>query len=255
MAVTPAGASIGIEQIREAMSWARYAPYRARRRVILIGPADKLSHEAASALLKSLEEAPSYLAFILFSRAPDQLIPTVRSRCAILWAPGGRKAWAAKLREAGYTEREAKFILPFLSSEEDVNWFLKGRVAPEGEWDAAREEMAGLPPEELAIRFLACSQDPFRRRAAVRALADSLADAPADRVLAAADRLAGGERGRIVLFLRELVAYLNAGGPSWLPPEHRIAWARKASLARGEMEANVNVKLLVEVILLWPKRG
>ena len=272
--VGPDGATIRIDRVREAMLWARYAPVRAPVRAILLGPAERLSHEAASALLKSLEEAPSYLAFVLYARAPDQLIPTVRSRCAVSWAPGGRGGWKDRLAAAGYSQEEAEFLLPFLDSELDLAPFLAERREPEREWEKAVEELAGVPLEEVATRFVAYLGDPIRRRAAAEALFRGLEGTPADRVLAAAEALfrglegtpadrvltaaealARGGREAALALSGELARYLLRRPPGGMAPERLAAWARKASLARGELEANVNVKLLLEVMLLWPRRG
>jgi len=255
--VVSADSTIGIDRVREAMLWARYPPVRAQVRVILIGPAERLSHEAASALLKSLEEAPSYLAFVLYARAPDQLIPTVRSRCAVSWAPGGRARWGERLAAAGYSQEEVEFLLPFLESADDLAPFLAERRSPRAEWAAAQEELRGLPLGELAARFVAYLEAPVRRRAAAQALIRELRTAPTDGVLAAAEVLAKGGWEATLTLCRELIHYLlQPAPPGWedLPWERRVAWAGKASLARGELEANVNVKLLLEVILLWPRK-
>lgn len=252
--VAPEGAGIGIDQVREAVFWARYPPVQGQWRVILLGPAERLSHEAASALLKSLEEAPSYLVFVLFAQAPDQLIPTVRSRCAVVWTGDGEARWAQALEAVGYSQEEIQFLLPFISCREDLLAFTAARREPQREWEEARRETAGLELAELAARCVAYRGDPIHRRAMAFALTRELASAPADRVLQAAEALAQGGKEAVLAFLGELVSYLlGEGGP--YPPELRRAWARKASLARGELEANVNAKLLVEVILLWPKRN
>ena len=252
--IAPQGAGIGISQIREAAAWARYAPVRAARRLVLIGPAERLSEEAASALLKSLEEAPGYLEFVLYGRAPDRLIPTVRSRCAILWAPLSRRLVEEELRRAGYRDKEVEFLVEFIDSAADLDALAGGTVSPREEWDEAVREAEGAGFRELAAKFVAYSGEPIRRRAMARALFERLSDQPADRVLEAAEVLAGGGREAVLALSRELVRYLAREGER-LPPAVRRSWARKASLARGELEDNVNVKLLSEVILLWPRRG
>lgn len=52
---------VGIDRIRELILWARYGPVRAARKVAVIGPAERLTREAANALLKLLEEMPPIL--------------------------------------------------------------------------------------------------------------------------------------------------------------------------------------------------
>jgi len=251
------GATIRIDRVREAILWARYAPSKARYKVILIGPAERLSREAASALLKSLEEAPQYLAFILYALAPDQLLDTVRSRCVAVWAPSHRGLWQAKLKDMGYSDAEVDFLLAISRGEHDLVPFLKERRSPLSEWKEAQAEAETLPPKELAARFLIYLEDPIRRRAIGEALISSLPNTPADELLEVAERLSRGGREGALLFLEQLLNFLVKKAPLLWPrtPAERIAsWARKASLARGELEANASVRLLLEVILLWPRK-
>ncbi len=57
------------------------APHEARARFFLVREASAMLGPAANALLKTLEEPPSRTHFVLCSRAPSQLLPTIRSRC------------------------------------------------------------------------------------------------------------------------------------------------------------------------------
>lgn len=56
-------------------------PHEGRARVFLIGEATALQGPAANALLKTLEEPPARTHFVLATTSPDQLLPTIRSRC------------------------------------------------------------------------------------------------------------------------------------------------------------------------------
>ena len=76
--------SIKIEPIREVVRQTGYRPFEARRRVIIIDTADALGRDAQDALLKTLEEPPAGSILILVTSVPDQLLPTVRSRCPIV---------------------------------------------------------------------------------------------------------------------------------------------------------------------------
>ncbi|MBK9518826.1 MAG: DNA polymerase III subunit [Anaeromyxobacter sp.] len=55
--------------------------FEGRRRVVIIDPADALNPQAQNALLKTLEEPPDDTTLVLVSATPDELLPTVRSRC------------------------------------------------------------------------------------------------------------------------------------------------------------------------------
>ena len=82
--LAPQGKSIKIEQVRALEGKLRFVPLEAPRRLILIPEAEALTREAANALLKSLEEPPSYTLFVLLAGSPDALLPTIVSRCQII---------------------------------------------------------------------------------------------------------------------------------------------------------------------------
>ncbi|HVR39012.1 MAG TPA: DNA polymerase III subunit [Thermoanaerobaculia bacterium] len=71
---------ISIEQIREIVEGATMRPYEGRNKVFIIDPADALSVSGSNAMLKTLEEPPRDTHFILLTRSPDLLLPTIRSR-------------------------------------------------------------------------------------------------------------------------------------------------------------------------------
>jgi DNA polymerase-3 subunit delta' len=81
MVVNPKGESIKIEQIRELERSLAFKPYEARWRVIIIDGAEQLTREAANALLKTLEEPPSWTTIILSAATIESLPATVLSRC------------------------------------------------------------------------------------------------------------------------------------------------------------------------------
>ena len=72
---------ITIEQVRDVM--ARLAVKQTGERFILIRPAEKLSPDAANALLKSLEEPGEKVHFVLVTNRPSELLPTILSRAAV----------------------------------------------------------------------------------------------------------------------------------------------------------------------------
>ncbi|MGY4707133.1 hypothetical protein ACVNPS_05195 [Candidatus Bipolaricaulota sp. J31] len=257
LSLTAERGSIGIGQIREALSWGRYAPIRAPWKVILVGPAERLSHEAASALLKSLEDTPEYLAYILYATDPDVVLPTIRSRCRKVWVPDPRAYWEERLAEAGYGPEERAFLLGFLELDPGaLAGFVAERRAPLREQEEAREELRELPPEELIARFLAYHKDPIRRRVAARLFLDALPGAEVNDLLHAAERLARGGREPVLAFLAEYLVFVYSEAPDgWggLSPGERIQLLRKLSLAKEEVEANANLRLLLEVLFLWPR--
>ncbi len=80
----PEVGSTKIEVVRPAIAAAAYRPFEGRCRVVIVNEADRLTEDAANALLKSLEEPPGGTVFILVTARPEVLLPTIRSRCSQL---------------------------------------------------------------------------------------------------------------------------------------------------------------------------
>jgi len=75
-----AASNRGIDQIRELREMVRYAPASSRYKVVILDEAHMLTPEASNALLKTLEEPPDRVVFILATTEPDELADTIRSR-------------------------------------------------------------------------------------------------------------------------------------------------------------------------------
>ena len=76
-----ASREIRVEAMRDAIEFAQRTSARGRGKVILVYPAERMNHVTANALLKTLEEPPGDLRFVLATEAAHQLLPTIRSRC------------------------------------------------------------------------------------------------------------------------------------------------------------------------------
>src|SRR5262245_52440428 len=74
--IQPEKNTIKIESIRELIHRLSLKPFESERMAIVIEEADKMTEASANALLKTLEEPPSYVLFILQSGAPEKLLPT-----------------------------------------------------------------------------------------------------------------------------------------------------------------------------------
>lgn len=77
----PDGNSIKIEQVRTIQREFSYRPLEASHKVCLVETPEKMQPAAANALLKTLEEPSGVALFILLSAHPEQVLPTIRSRC------------------------------------------------------------------------------------------------------------------------------------------------------------------------------
>jgi DNA polymerase III delta prime subunit len=71
---------ISVEQIRALVEESTMRPYEGRNKVFIIDPADGLSVGGSNSLLKTLEEPARDTTFLLVTRSPDLLLPTIRSR-------------------------------------------------------------------------------------------------------------------------------------------------------------------------------
>ncbi|HET9643528.1 MAG TPA: DNA polymerase III subunit gamma/tau, partial [Burkholderiaceae bacterium] len=76
-----AASNRGIDEIRDLLERAAYKPSIGRFKVFMIDEAHQLTKESFNALLKTLEEPPEYLKFVLATTDPDKMLPTVLSRC------------------------------------------------------------------------------------------------------------------------------------------------------------------------------
>ena len=79
---------ISVEQVRELLEEATLRPYEGRTKVFIVDPADALSVSCSNALLKTLEEPARDTTFILITRSPDLLLPTIRSRSQSVFISG-----------------------------------------------------------------------------------------------------------------------------------------------------------------------
>ena len=88
-APAPDKREITVDQIRALRADAYIRPNEGARKVYIIHPADAMNPAAQNALLKVLEEGPSYAAFLLAAARPGLLLDTVRSRCELMALPPG----------------------------------------------------------------------------------------------------------------------------------------------------------------------
>ncbi|PVY55830.1 MULTISPECIES: DNA polymerase III subunit delta' [unclassified Simplicispira] len=72
---------IRVEAMRNAVEFSQRTSARGRGKAVLVYPAEQMNHVTANALLKTLEEPPGDVRFVLASEAAHQLLPTIRSRC------------------------------------------------------------------------------------------------------------------------------------------------------------------------------
>ncbi|WBY02016.1 DNA polymerase III subunit delta' [Ramlibacter tataouinensis] len=103
---------IRIDAMRDAVEFAQRTSARGRGKAVLVYPAERMNHVTANALLKTLEEPPGDVRFVLATESAHQLLPTIRSRClahTLLWpAEGESLAW---LQAQGIEAAQARVLL------------------------------------------------------------------------------------------------------------------------------------------------
>lgn len=76
-----AASNSGVDEVRNLIDQVKYAPIKGRYKVYIIDEVHMMSNNAFNALLKTLEEPPSYVVFILCTTEPYKVLPTILSRC------------------------------------------------------------------------------------------------------------------------------------------------------------------------------
>ena len=168
---------ISVEQIRDIVAGAGMRPYEGRTKVFVIDPAEALSPSGSNSLLKTLEEPARDTVFILLTRSPDLLLPTIRSRSQAIYIGGEAEnddALAAEIVAAltQFAEKRDTAALlgvaSLIAGQEEVSDAIAtlGRVL----CDAVAGRVAlGIERERLlaaadtamaAIRWLAVNADP-----------------------------------------------------------------------------------------------
>ena len=76
-----AASNSGVDEVRELIEKVKYAPIQGKYKIYIIDEVHMMTNSAFNALLKTLEEPPSYVVFILCTTEPYKLLPTILSRC------------------------------------------------------------------------------------------------------------------------------------------------------------------------------
>ena len=163
---------IRVEATRAALAFAQTTSARGRAKVVLIHPAERLNAESANALLKTLEEPPPAVRFVLATQAAHALLPTIRSRCqrhALGWPPEQEGlAWLQQVAaQEGLTAQPdalmACWRLAAGRLDEALAWARLGmdaalwRRLPRLLADADLEVVADWPlPRQLTLLMLLC---------------------------------------------------------------------------------------------------
>lgn len=123
---------ISIDQIRNLSGFANLSGHCGGYRVVVINPAESMNHNAANSLLKTLEEPTDKLLFLLVSHKPQQLLPTILSRCLsfTIHTPT-REVGAAWLAQQGVKSPENALAQTGFAPLQALSWAQSGEGAEE----------------------------------------------------------------------------------------------------------------------------
>jgi len=157
--IDPDGATVKIDQVRELQKQFAYKTSGAKPRVYMIEAADRLTPQAANALLKFLEEPSSATVAILLTENGQALLPTIRSRTQRLtFLPLSPEIMEAELLREGLPPalvKPAVRLAPGLSTARELiqlNWFAEIRNAV---LQLAKESTRGFAATMLAAQAVA----------------------------------------------------------------------------------------------------
>lgn len=135
--------SIGVKETRELVRRAALSPAGGRWQVIVAEDADRLTDQAANALLKAIEEPPPKTVWILCAPAIEDVLPTIRSRCRSihLATPSAAAVAAVLMRRDGMDERSARIAA--LASQGHIG--RARRLARDPDARSRRADVLALP--------------------------------------------------------------------------------------------------------------
>ncbi|MCP9903623.1 DNA polymerase III subunit gamma/tau [Cyanobium sp. BA5m-10] len=261
-----AASNTGVDNIRELIERSRFAPVQARWKVYVVDECHMLSTAAFNALLKTLEEPPPRVVFVLATTDPQRVLATILSRCQRfdfrripLQALEQHLSWIAEQERIGITPealhvvaqraqgglRDAESLLDQLSLlpapiEATAVWELLGAV-PEQELLALAGALASCDP----LALLEGCRELLERGREPAAVLQGLVSLLRDLVLAgtAPDRL---ELTSVSPQFRQALPDLARS----LGKARLLQWQAQLRGSEQQLRHSVNPRLWLEVLLL-----
>ena len=239
--------SVTIGAVREVQRTVNLNPFEGRRSVVIIDGADEMRDEASNALLKTLEEPPPQVMFILIAKDDEDMLSTIRSRCQHLrLQPMAREAMLDHLEsEHGASPQQADLLHRL--SRGCLGWAIRAVQDPDvlGQRNADLEQMIETMRAGLDSKFNY-----------------------ADQVAATFGKDRGAAKELLSLWLRwwrdmlltregDLNYLVNADHQRELLEQSEIldatqiaAFIRRINQTIYAMEANANPKLAMETLMI-----
>ena len=261
-----AASNTGVDNIRELIERSRFAPVQARWKVYVVDECHMLSTAAFNALLKTLEEPPPQVVFVLATTDPQRVLPTILSRCQRfdfrripLDALEQHLTWIAEQESIAIQPeaihvvaqrsqgglRDAESLLDQLSLlpppiEASAVWDLLGAV-PEQELLALAQAMTSSEP----VALLEATRNLMDRGRDPGAVLQGLAGVLRDLVLMAAAPDRPELTGVSPQFRDQLPELAKSIGRSRL-----LQWQAQLRGAEQQLRQSVQPRLWLEVLLL-----
>ena len=177
-----AASNTGVDNIRELIERSRFAPVQARWKVYVIDECHMLSTAAFNALLKTLEEPPPRVVFVLATTDPQRVLPTILSRCQRF-----------DFRRIPLADLEVH--LGWIASQESIS------ISAEALNLVAQRAQGGLRDAESLLDQLSLLAPPIE----AAAVWDLLGAVPEQELLSLADSMAGAEPLAVIETCRQLL--------------------------------------------------
>ncbi|WP_296418684.1 DNA polymerase III subunit gamma/tau [Vulcanococcus sp. DEBay_Sum22DG08_74] len=177
-----AASNTGVDNIRELIERSRFAPVQARWKVYVVDECHMLSTAAFNALLKTLEEPPPRVVFVLATTDPQRVLPTILSRC----------------------QRFDYRRIPLDALEQHLGWIAKEeniQITPEALHVVAQRAQGGLRDAESLLDQLSLLPGPVEPTA----VWELLGAVPEQELLQLAQALAGAEPLGVIEAIRNLL--------------------------------------------------
>ncbi len=240
------GGILKVDQIREVQHTLSLKPYFAPHKVALFLRFQEANANAQNALLKTLEEAPSYAVLILTADNAEQLLPTIVSRCEILrLRPLPVAEVETHLAQTGAEPARARLLASLSSGRPGYALHLQTDPSALAARAERLDDLFHLLRAPRRERF-AYAEKAAKDKDALRTTLQTWSACWRDVMLRAAKPDAAIANIDRAAAIDDLTAHLS------LPAARKMVSLLEQSLER--LEKNVNARLLTENLLLdWPR--
>lgn len=236
------GGTLKVDQVREVQRALSLKPYQSKYRVALFLRFQEANESAANALLKTLEEAPAHAILLLTADTPEQLLPTIISRCEILrLRPLPISAIESDLMERGLDAERARLLAHISGGRPGYARKLVEDISLLEKREERLNDMQTLLPASRVEKF-AYADKLSKDKDVMRQTILTWLSYWRDVML----RVAQAETPLTNIDLNMEIEFL--AGRLDLPAARRVVSSLESALE--QMDRNVNSRLLAEVLLL-----